>query len=130
MFVERLRGVIIERLDWRKVFDLYDAPGVLWYIDPPYPLSTRTGGHRRTYGAFEMSDDDHRELCRRADGLKGFVLISTYKNAIYDDLLKGWTLDTIAARAQCNSKRTEALYISPHTASSTMQSLFEVSACS
>lgn len=34
---ERLKTVIIENLDWQKCFDRYNRPGVLMYIDPPYP---------------------------------------------------------------------------------------------
>lgn len=35
-FRERLRGVIIEQLDYAAVFDKYDQPDALFYCDPPY----------------------------------------------------------------------------------------------
>jgi DNA adenine methylase len=34
---ERLRTVIIENLDWQECIDRYDRPGVVMYVDPPYP---------------------------------------------------------------------------------------------
>jgi hypothetical protein len=44
-FAERLRGVQIEHLDWRELLAHYDAPGVCFYLDPPYhrdPLAPGT----------------------------------------------------------------------------------------
>jgi DNA adenine methylase len=36
----RLASVVIECLPWRKFIDRYDAPGTLFYLDPPYWSST------------------------------------------------------------------------------------------
>lgn len=61
------------------------------YIDPPYPHCCRKSGHRY---AFEMSDDEHRELLRVVKGLPANVdvLVSTYENDIYTDELQSWRL--------------------------------------
>lgn len=126
-FTSRLMDTIIECNDWRRVFTDYDDSDVLFYVDPPYPMGTRTGGHRKTYGvAYEMTDADHEELCRRLLTVKGYVVLSSYRNPIYDEILAGWTVDTTRARAQCNSPRVEALYLSPRTVSATQQPLLEV----
>jgi DNA adenine methylase len=41
-FSERLRGVIIECRTALELIALHDAPDTLFYVDPPYVLSTRT----------------------------------------------------------------------------------------
>lgn len=113
-FASRLRDVIIECEDWRRILEIYDADDALFYVDPPYPHTTRTGGHRKTYGRdYELSDADHAELCRRCLSLQGHVVLSSYRNPIYDEILDGWQVVTTAARAQCNRPRVEALYLSP-----------------
>jgi DNA adenine methylase len=33
---ERLEGVVFENLDWAELIVRYDAPGTLFYLDPPY----------------------------------------------------------------------------------------------
>jgi len=39
-FVERLRLVQVENLDWRECIDKYDHEGALFYLDPPYVPET------------------------------------------------------------------------------------------
>ncbi len=125
-FTARLNDVIIECADYRKILDIYDRPNVLFYLDPPYPLTTRKAGHRKTYGVHEMTDADHEELCRRLLTVEGFVVLSSYPNPIYDEILEGWKMVTVGARAQCNSQRVEALYLSPRTVGAIQMPLLEV----
>jgi DNA adenine methylase len=77
---ERFLGVEIEHLDYRDLFDRYDAPDTLWYCDPPYQ---EEGDALYTHaGRFDWGDfvDEVRELegdtvvsCRRVpDGLSGW----------------------------------------------------------
>ena len=58
----RLLRVQIENRPATEVIDLYDAPGTLFYCDPPYVHASR--GDSKAYG-FEMTDDDHRHLAHR-----------------------------------------------------------------
>ncbi len=81
---------------------------------------------RRTYGIHEMTDADHEELCRRLLTVEGFVVLSSYPNPIYDEILEGWKMVTVGARAQCNSQRVEALYLSPRTVGAIQMPLLEV----
>lgn len=107
----RLRDALVECLDWRLIFDKYDTPETLWYLDPPYLMSTRKDpSHGYTH---EFTDADHSALLERVQTLKGWVLLSGYKEARYDAL--GWHRDDFAARAQHGATTTESLWISPRT---------------
>lgn len=80
------------------------------YLDPPYPISSRSTP-RETYEC-EMTDDDHRELLNVLRYLPDNVdvLISTYANPIYAELLADWHLITFPSRTQAYTA-TEFLYM-------------------
>jgi DNA adenine methylase len=59
--VERLRGVQLECDEALAVVERYDSPDTLFYLDPPYPASTRGKWYKAVY-KYEMSDDQHREM--------------------------------------------------------------------
>lgn len=85
---QRLRGVVIECDDFRAILDRYDEPGTLFYLDPPYVLSTRRGGPR--YKA-ELSDYDHMQLVERLLQLRARAVVSGYAHGIYEPLERaGW----------------------------------------
>lgn len=79
---ERLADVQIDNADWSDVLDRYDSPDTFFYLDPPYVSSTRRRG---TY-TYEMTDAAHRRLLDRIQSLSAKVLLSGYRNAIYDTL--------------------------------------------
>ena len=105
--VERLRAVVIENKDAIEIIKQHDSEKTFFYVDPPYPHSTRTSGKR--YG-YEMSDDDHRKLADVLHNVKGKVLISTYQSDLYDQIYKGWKKYEREALADGARKRTEILY--------------------
>ena len=80
----RLRDVSVRCGDWELALDCYDSVDTFFYCDPPYVHGTR-GGVRYTN---EMSDDDHERLIDRLGSVRGRVLLSGYRNPIYDKL--GW----------------------------------------
>jgi DNA adenine methylase len=94
--VERLRTVRVEKRDARDLVGMFsDRPATLMYLDPPYFV-------KRAYGyAIDAKDEKfHRELleaCRRS---RAMILISGYRNKLYDAMLtveNGWyqaTIDT------------------------------------
>jgi DNA adenine methylase len=85
---ERLRGVCVLNRDWKDVVLRYDGENTLFYLDPPYVLETRNSEGIYVY---EMSDEEHEELVDICLGLKGKVILSGYKNKIYERLEKnGW----------------------------------------
>ena len=81
---KRLKGVIIEHLDYVKCLEKYDSPDTLFYCDPPYILETRVGGGYRR----EMTTCQHLEMCEHLKTVQGNVILSGYKHTIYDAL--GW----------------------------------------
>lgn len=82
------------------------------YLDPPYVLSTRT---KKSIYAFEMSDDDHRQLLSllvaiEALGVK--FMLSGYRNAMYDDVAgkQGWRRVDFQAMTR-GGMRTESVWM-------------------
>ena len=69
----------------QTVLDREDA---FFYVDPPYPLSTRKSDTRY---AHELTDDDHRQLLSILDRYKhARIAISTYPNTLYGTMLADW----------------------------------------
>ena len=103
----------------------YDDPDTLYYLDPPYVPSTRRDGDYE----HEMSLDDHANLVKQIQELKGSVVISGYPNRVYRELEdEGWkrydknTTCMVVARTKATGlkgaggvkkkqKRTESLWL-------------------
>lgn len=113
LIAERMRGVIIEMLPATEVLQRFDGPDALFYIDPPYPLTTRGKQSAAGY-RYEMTDDEHRELAGVVRGLVGKIVISGYPCDLYDcDLYSDWQRVTKNAHAEGARDRIEVLWISP-----------------
>ncbi len=83
---ERLLRVQIENRPAIAVIKLYDSPQTLFYCDPPYIHNTR--GDAKAYSN-EMNDQDHRDLARVLNSVKGFVAISNYDCDFMNKLYPG-----------------------------------------
>ncbi|HXF66219.1 MAG TPA: DNA adenine methylase [Burkholderiales bacterium] len=66
----RLSGVIIECLPWQRVFDLYNAPGTVFFCDPPY-----ADGDQSMY-EHAFTEADHRALRERLRTIKGRWIVT------------------------------------------------------
>lgn len=66
---ERLKNVVIENKDFESLIRVYDRPGALFYLDPPYH------GTEKYYDA-GFSHDDHIRLKTVLDGIKGKFILS------------------------------------------------------
>lgn len=81
------------------------------YIDPPYVLSTRT---KKSIYAYEMTDDQHRELLALLALLPSGVkfMLSGYRNPIYDTAAKiyGWHRVDFQAMTR-GGVRTESVWM-------------------
>ena len=113
--VERLRHVILEHRPALEVIRQQDNPETLFYVDPPYVVSTRAldGIARHRAYAVELTDDDHRELAEVLHGLTGMVVVSGYPSALYRELYAGWSTATKRAVVGSGGFRTETLWVSP-----------------
>ena len=111
---ERLKGVMIERMDAIQLVLKYDHDRALWYFDPPYVWATR-GRWSNTAYTHEMEDGDHVQFCEVARTLEGFVIISGYENDIYTEQLEahGWERIDRDARINGAGKATESLWLNP-----------------
>ena len=108
----RFRQVMIENTPAIHLFKKYDGPDVLFYCDPPYPASTRSGGKADSY-AFEMTNNDHIRLLATLKQCRGRVMISSYDSPLYSDRLAAWTRVEKATHVQLSNSgqdRTEVLW--------------------
>lgn len=113
-FVERLRGVVIEQRDAAEVMARMDTAQTLFYVDPPYVISTRAAmlnGHESTHGyKHEMTDADHQALAVTLRELRGMVMLSGYPSPLYEELYGDWQRLECGALADGAKRRTECLW--------------------
>lgn len=92
-FSKRMQGVMIERLDFKTVIEKYDGEDVLFYVDPPY-----VGREKFYAGGFTM--EDHRELARLLNNVKGKVILSYYEDPIIEEFYGHWNIERHGAFKQ------------------------------
>jgi DNA adenine methylase len=113
--IDRIRRVQIMCRSAFEMIPKFDHPAAVMYCDPPYVHSTRNAGSRKVYNA-EMTDHDHRELARLLGRCKSKVLLSGYRSAMYDELYKGWRLESFdianhAAGGREKARMVECLWM-------------------
>lgn len=125
---DRLTRVQIDRSDALECIRYWDSPETLFYLDPPYVLSTRSGGAMYSH---ELSLDCHRRMVEVLLDIKGMAVLSGYPHRVYRPLEEaGWllklkkTASHMAGRIRGSAlvgpgkalryaARVEAIYISP-----------------
>ncbi len=112
-FCQRLQGVVVESRDAVELMLQHDSPQTLHYCDPPYVHETRSAHVVRPGKGYrhEMSDEDHRRLAGSLAEMRGMVIVSGYRSALYDELYEGWRVSTRTALADGARERTEALWM-------------------
>lgn len=85
--VQRLLRVQIENDQATDIIQRYDSPETLFYCDPPYPHDSR--GDSKAY-AYEMTDDEHRQLAGVLRSVKGKVALSGYDCTLMQQLYDDW----------------------------------------
>lgn len=83
-----IAGVTLIHGDAAAFIKTYPFTGnELVYSDPPYVMSTRRGGKIYRH---EYTDQDHEQLLSSLLAIPACVMLSGYRNAMYDDSLKAW----------------------------------------
>ncbi len=98
---QRLLRVQIENAPAIEVIRRYDTAGTVFYLDPPYVHSSR--GDASAYG-HEMTEEEHRMLAETLWTVRGRVILSGYRTALYDELYRGWRREDADERL-CHSVR-------------------------
>lgn len=130
-FCERLQGVVIEHRPAAEVIAKHDSSETLFYVDPPYPFSTR---HRRNpYSGkgyrYELTDDDHRALADVLRGVQGMVVLSGYPCDLYDrELYPDWYRVERRALTDGARERTEVLWLNEAAAKHQQAHIFDAAA--
>jgi DNA adenine methylase len=118
IFVARLRGVVIENREACELIPQHDTEQTLFYVDPPYPHSTRNMNRGNAAYAVEMTDSNHRELADVLHQAKGIVVLSGYACELYDaELYADWWREEKPAHADGARDRTEVLWMNRRLAS-------------
>jgi DNA adenine methylase len=85
---QRFRYVQVDSQDALSCMTYWDAPDMVFYVDPPYVLDTRGN---RLYYENELQLGEHEEMVKVLLKLKGKVVLSGYQSAVYDPLeAHGW----------------------------------------
>jgi DNA adenine methylase len=108
--VERLQGIVIEQRPAVDVIQKNDTPETLFYVDPPYLHSVRSGISNQAY-RHEMTDAEHKELATVLHEAQGKVVISGYPSDLYEELYSNWHREEKEARADGSRPRTEVLWM-------------------
>lgn len=83
---QRLSKVIILNRDGISVIEKYNHENTLIYCDPPYHHTTRTSARYKQ----DMTNTEQLSFLEAVNKNKSKILISGYKNDIYDEYLKDW----------------------------------------
>lgn len=120
-FVERLQAVIIESRPAQDVIAAHDSPQTLFYVDPPYPHSTRNMRSGNAAYAVEMADEDHERLAQQLRSVAGLVMLSCYGCDLYSRLYSDWYRVEKATHADGARDRVEVLWMNPACAAAQRQ---------
>lgn len=107
---ERMRGVVIENVDYHKIFRQHDDEESLFYVDPPYDMNTRNSRHAYR---FDFEENDHRLLSDVIRSVKGMVVLSGYRSGLYHELYPDWASYDMETYADGAVARTETLWLNP-----------------
>jgi len=116
VIVDRLKGVRVENRDARELLGMFlKKPATLFYMDPPY-LMERSHKYKH-----DIDEKFHIELLELSNKTKCMILISSYDNDLYNDMLSpkhGWTKTVIETNTADTSgkkyNRKEVLWKNQH----------------
>ncbi len=94
---ERLKDVVIEQRDFESLIRVYDRPGALFYLDPPYHGTEK-------YYAMGFSYDDHIRLKNVLDNIKGKFILSYNDDTFIRELYKDYHIEGISRNNNLTNK--------------------------
>ena len=83
LYASRVRGVIIENMDYQKLIERYDKTDTFFYIDPPYLNETRS---KKSAYLHDWTEKDHEHLLNLLPKIKGKYLLSGYETSMYSKM--------------------------------------------
>ncbi|TAY75328.1 DNA adenine methylase [Rhizobium ruizarguesonis] len=86
---ERMAGVVIENLPWRRFIERYDRPGALFYLDPPY------WGSEDDYGKAVFSRSEFVEMAEVLRDLEGRFILSINDVSEIRELFSGCQIQPV-----------------------------------
>jgi DNA adenine methylase len=102
---DRLAGVVIECLQWSEFIDRYDAPGTLFYLDPPY------WGSETDYGAGVFARTDFTALALRLSQISGRFMLSVNDVPQTRDVFGQFAVETVATSYTVSGKWSDVTEI-------------------
>ncbi|MFN8828281.1 MAG: DNA adenine methylase, partial [Labrys sp. (in: a-proteobacteria)] len=99
---QRLSGVIIECLRWEDVIVRYDAPGTLFYLDPPY------FGSEGDYGAGVFARSEFLSLAEALRGIAGGFLLSINDRPEIREVFAGFDMEEVGLTYTINGAAQQA----------------------
>lgn len=94
---ERLKNVVIENKDFESLIKVYDRPGALFYLDPPYH------GTEKYYAAGFLKED-HFRLKTVLEGIKGKFILSYNDDEFIRELYKDFQIEGISRNSNLTNK--------------------------
>lgn len=109
----RLRGsttnlVQIEHMDALRLIERYNTPDALIYLDPPYVRSSRKSGALYKH---EMNDQQQVRMLEIITKSKAKIVLSGYRNNLYDKWLCDWNTDTTISQTTSTKKAEEVIWM-------------------
>jgi DNA adenine methylase len=90
----RLENVLVEKMDYKNLIEIYDRDYTLFFLDPPY--------WRRKCYDFNFEDRDFEELRDAVAGIKGKFLLTLDASNFIKDLFKGFHQVETTTRYSCS----------------------------
>lgn len=123
-FIERLKAVVIENRHYADVVKQQDSQDTLHYLDPPYVQETRNMQRGNAAYAHEFTEQDHIDMAKVMEVVRGGVIISGYRCDLYDELFSEYLRVERKAFADGAAPRVECLWINSAAASKLNKKLF------
>lgn len=100
---ERLKNVVIENKDFEDLIQVYDKPGALFYLDPPYHGT-------EMYYDNQFGYDDHMRLKAILDNMKGRFILSYNNDEFIKELYKDYHIEEISRNLGMTTGKKERTF--------------------